>query len=110
MRARALDGLLHKRGVNISGVDLVPEYIASARSRFPEASFRVSSVRALDLADNSVGGVLAWYSLIHLAPAELGQVLVELRRVLRPQGHLLVGFFEGGAATTATDRTQLLPP
>jgi ubiquinone/menaquinone biosynthesis C-methylase UbiE len=88
---------LHKRGVNISGVDLVPEFIASARSRFPEASFRVSSVRGLDLADSSVGGVLAWYALIHLAPTELPQVLVELRRVLRPQGHLLVGFFEGGA-------------
>jgi SAM-dependent methyltransferase len=88
---------LHKRGVNISGVDLVPKFIESARSRFPEVPFRVSSIRALDLADGSVDGVLAWYSLIHLAPTELSQVLVEFRRVLRPQGHLLVGFFEGGA-------------
>jgi hypothetical protein len=38
------------------------------------------------------------YSLIHLTPAELPQILSELARVLRPQGHLLVGFFDGAAA------------
>lgn len=89
---------LHKRGVDISGVDLVPEFIESARIRFPEVSFRVSSLRALDVADGSLNGVLAWYSLIHLAPAELPHILAELARVLRPQGHLLVGFFDGASA------------
>lgn len=89
---------LHNQGVDISGVDLVPEFIDSARSRFPDAPFRVASLHALDLAGSSLGGVLAWYSLIHLAPAELPKVLEELRRVLRPQGHLLIGFFEGESA------------
>lgn len=89
---------LHKRGVEISGVDLVPEFVESARIRFPEVSFRVSSLRALDVADGSLNGVLAWYSLIHLSPAEIPHILSELARVLRPQGHLLVGFFEGVSA------------
>lgn len=89
---------LHKRGVEISGVDLVPEFIESARVRFPEVLFRVSSLRALDVADGSLSGVLAWYSLIHLAPTQLPNVLCELARVLRPQGHLLVGFFAGVSA------------
>lgn len=89
---------LHKRGVEISGVDLVPEFIERARIRFPEVSFRVSSPRALDVTDASFNGVLAWYSLIHLVPAELPHVLSELARVLRPQGHLLIGFFEGVSA------------
>lgn len=88
---------LHKRGVDISGIDLVPEFIESARIRFPDVSFRVSSLRALDVADGSLNGVLAWYSLIHLTPAELPQILSEFARVLRPQGHLLVGFFDGAA-------------
>ncbi|MET3165072.1 UNVERIFIED_ORG: SAM-dependent methyltransferase [Arthrobacter sp. UYEF10] len=89
---------LHRRGVDVSGVDLVPEFIESARVRFPEVSFQVSSIRALDLADGSMGGVLAWYSLIHLDPTELPHALSELRRVLRPEGHLLVGFFMGASA------------
>lgn len=89
---------LHKRGADITGMDLVPEFIESARVRFPDVSFQVSSLRALDIADRSLGGVLAWYSLIHLPPAELPQVLSELRRVLTSQGHLLVGFFEGDSA------------
>ncbi|SEE31928.1 Methyltransferase domain-containing protein [Arthrobacter alpinus] len=89
---------LHQRGADISGVDLVPEFIESARLRFPDVSFRVSSLRTLDEADGSLNGVLAWYSLIHLPPAELPSVLSELARVLSPQGHLLVGFFDGEPA------------
>ena len=89
---------LHKRGADISGIDLVPEFIERARLRFPDVSFQVSSLRALEDADGSLHGVLAWYSLIHLPPAELPPVLSELARVLSPQGHLLVGFFDGGPA------------
>jgi ubiquinone/menaquinone biosynthesis C-methylase UbiE len=86
---------LHRQGADISGVDLVAEFIDAARLRFPDVSFRAASLRALDLADGSLGGVLAWYSLIHLPPAELPVVLAELHRVLKPQGQLLIGFFEG---------------
>lgn len=89
---------LHKRGVEITGIDLVPEFIESARKRFPEVPYRIASLRALDVADGSLGGVLAWYSLIHLVPAELPQILAELARTLRPNGHLLIGFFEGESA------------
>lgn len=86
---------LHRQGADISGVDLVAEFIDSARLRFPHVSFRVASLRTLDVADSSLGGVLAWYSLIHLPPAELPVVLTELHRVLKPRGQLLIGFFEG---------------
>lgn len=86
---------LHQQGIDVSGVDLVPEFINSARSRFPEVCFRVGSLRSLDLAHASLSGVLAWYSLIHLDPVELPKVLAELYRVIAPGGHLLIGFFEG---------------
>ncbi|WP_167047657.1 class I SAM-dependent methyltransferase [Salinibacterium sp. ZJ454] len=89
---------LHQRGLDIEGVDFVPEFIESARTRFPDASFRVSSLRALGVPDGSLNGVLAWYSLIHLDPEELPVVLSELARTLASQGHLLVGFFEGASA------------
>lgn len=77
---------LHKRGVDIAGVDFVPEFIEIARLRFPEVLFRVSSVRALDVADGGLSGVLAWYSLIHLVPAELPHSLDQMSRLLQDAG------------------------
>lgn len=63
----------------------------------------------LDAEDASVGGVLAWYSLIHTDPAHVPGVLTEFARVLTPGGSLALGFFEGSevapfdhAVTTAS--------
>jgi SAM-dependent methyltransferase len=86
---------IHQLGADISGIDLVPEFVESARRRFPDVSFQVNSLRALHEADETLDGVLAWYSLIHLTPDELPPVLAEIARVLSPQGHLLLGFFDG---------------
>ncbi|WP_411733074.1 class I SAM-dependent methyltransferase [Paeniglutamicibacter sp.] len=89
---------LHMRGVDVSGIDLVAEFVDGARRRFPDVTFEVSSLRHIDAADGSLKGVLAWYSLIHVPPTELPVILSELSRVLAPQGHLLIGFFEGDSA------------
>ena len=86
---------LHGQGVDITGIDLVPDFINSARIRFPGVPFQLSSLRSLDIADGELGAVLAWYSLIHIPPAELPHVLRELARVLSASGRLLIAFFAG---------------
>lgn len=88
-------GFIHGLGAEVSGIDLTREFVEIARSRHPELPFEVGDARRLELPDGGVGGVLAWYSLIHLAPAEMPAALEEVRRVLRPDGALLVGFFDG---------------
>jgi SAM-dependent methyltransferase len=88
---------LARRGVDIRGVDLTPAFVEHARRRWPELRFATGSVDALDASDASLGGVLAWYSLIHHAPDAMGSALDEIARVLRPGGLLLVGFFVGSA-------------
>jgi predicted methyltransferase len=45
--------------------------------------------------DDGLGGVLAWYSIIHLPPEQLPRVFAEFHRVLAPGGHLLVAFKVG---------------
>ncbi|MFF3707587.1 class I SAM-dependent methyltransferase [Streptomyces phaeochromogenes] len=85
-------GLLHSFGLDASGVDLSPEMIAIARAAHPELRFEVGSMTALDLADDSLGGVLARYSIIHTPPEQLPQVFAEFHRVLAPGGHLLLAF------------------
>lgn len=86
---------LRALGADATGIDLVPEFIAHARASHPDGDYRLGSLDALDAADHSVAGLLAFYSLIHLPPAGLHRVLTELHRVTSPGGTLVLGFFEG---------------
>ena len=52
-------------------------------------------MESLDIAEHSISGILAWYSLIHLPPPDLDGVLAEFRRAMAPAGKLVVGFFDG---------------
>ncbi|MBS1907599.1 MAG: class I SAM-dependent methyltransferase [Actinobacteria bacterium] len=79
----------------VVGVDISAEFLSAARARHPRLRFESASMRELPFPDGSFGGVLAWYSLIHLPPAELEEVLGELARVLAVGGRILIGFFDG---------------
>nr|WP_170863511.1 class I SAM-dependent methyltransferase [Micromonospora sediminimaris] len=85
---------LHSLGVEVTGIDLVPEFIDHARANFPGPAFRLGSMTELDVPDHSVAGILSWYSTIHLPPPELDHVLAEFRRMLTPSGRLVIGFFD----------------
>lgn len=86
---------LHERGTDVFGVDLSAEMVAQARRLSPAIEFREGSMRALELPDAALGGIAAFYSLIHIPRAELITVLQELRRVLCPNGLLLLAFHIG---------------
>ena len=89
---------LARQGHRVSGIDAAPEFVEHARrTHGASVDFRVGSLDALPLADGSVDGVLAWYSVIHHEPSRIGGPLAEFRRVLTPGGGLLLGFFEGAA-------------
>lgn len=85
---------LHASGAHVTGVDMVPEFIAHARATHPGPAFRLGSMTELDVPEHSVAGILAWYSTIHLPPPELDRVLTRFRGLLRPSGVLVVGFFD----------------
>jgi SAM-dependent methyltransferase len=82
-------------GVDATGIDLVPEFIDHARATYPNGRYELGSMHDLPTPDQSLAGILAWYSLIHLPPESLDEVLAELRRVMVPGGTLVVGFFDG---------------
>jgi SAM-dependent methyltransferase len=86
---------LASAGLAARGIDLVPEFVERARGKYPHLDFAVGSVDDLDAADGSLGGILAWYSLIHHDPRDIRRTLAEFARVIRPGGGLLIGFFEG---------------
>lgn len=76
-------------------MDQVPEFIRYAQNAHPGADFTLGSLDSLDLSPGSIGGVLAWYSLIHYDPETIKVPLLEFSRILKSGGTLLVGFFEG---------------
>jgi trans-aconitate methyltransferase len=90
-----ITGYLRSLGADATGIDLVPEFIAHARAAHPDGSYHLGSMRSLDAEDRSVTGILSWYSLIHLPPRDLGEVLAEFRRVMTPAGTLVIGFVDG---------------
>ena len=84
---------LARRGYDVVGVDGSPRMVEVARARAArdevDATFDVHDVSApLRFADASLGGVLASLVLQHLPhPAAF---IAEIRRCLRPGGHLLI--------------------
>jgi ubiquinone/menaquinone biosynthesis C-methylase UbiE len=94
---------LHSLGADVTGVDLVPEFIDYARTNFPGPKFRLGSMTDLNFPDHSVAGILSWYSTIHLPPPELDGVLAEFRRMLAPSGRLVIGFFDSDDEVAAFD-------
>jgi SAM-dependent methyltransferase len=58
-----------------------------------------ADIRGLPIAPSSVGGILSFYSLIHLPRAQIGATLREFRRVLRRGGRLLLSAHEGDGET-----------
>jgi ubiquinone/menaquinone biosynthesis C-methylase UbiE len=57
----------------------------------------------LSLADASMTGLVAWYSMIHVPDDEIGSAFAEFRRVLRPGGPLLIGFHVGDGSRLKTE-------
>jgi SAM-dependent methyltransferase len=82
-------------GLSATGIDLSPEMIAMARRDHPDLSFTVGSMLDLDLPDSSLGGILAWYSIIHVPDDQLPTAFGEFRRVLIPGGYVLTAFQVG---------------
>lgn len=79
-------------GVPVFGVDVSPQMVAMARESHPRLRFHVGSMTALDLPDETLGGVLALYSTIHVPDGHLPKAFAEFRRVLVPGGHVLLAF------------------
>lgn len=86
---------LAERGLNVSGVDLSPRMIDHARRLYPTGEFAVGSSTDLGLADSSLGGLLAWWSLFNLPRAVVPEVMASFSRALRPGGQVIVATHVG---------------
>jgi SAM-dependent methyltransferase len=90
-----LEPYLAAQGLSPRGVDLSPEMIRVARRDYPGFGFDVADVRDLPFSDASLAGVVCWYSLMFLAPADRPAAFGELARVVKPGGYLVTAFKAG---------------
>ncbi len=86
---------LADRGCAVEGIDLSPGMVAMALRDHPDLPFSVGSLTDLPHPDGRFAGVMLWYSIIHTPPAGQAEIFTEVARVLRPGGHVLVGFQSG---------------
>lgn len=86
------------------GVDLSPAMVRVARAAHPHLRFGVGDMTRRTPAPASLGGVLLWYSLIHVPDVAARDVLARAAAALRPGGVLLVGFQAGDEARHVTHR------
>ncbi len=94
---------LEKLGLDAFGIDLSPAMVETARREHPGLRFEVGSMTDLELADDSVGGLLAFWSLIHVPDDAIPGVFGHFRRVLRPGAPLLLGFHVGDTSRLKTE-------
>ncbi|MFI6054380.1 class I SAM-dependent methyltransferase [Streptomyces violascens] len=78
-------------GLSAFGVDLSPRMVELAQQTHPELRFMEGSMTELDVSDNELAGILAYYSTHHTPPERLPSMFAEFHRTLAPGGHLMWG-------------------
>ena len=87
---------LWERGLeDVCGLDLSAGMVETARSLNPQIAFRQGDLFALDVADNTWAGAVAFYAFVNLSRPELPWVFAELHRALQSGGLLLLAFHRG---------------
>lgn len=90
-------------GLSAFGVDVSGGMVALARRAHPQLRFLQGAMGELRVADGTLGGILAWYSVHHTPVDQLPALFAEFHRVLAPGGHLLLG---GHAGDVRLDHAQ----
>ncbi|MEW6127449.1 MAG: class I SAM-dependent methyltransferase [Acidobacteriota bacterium] len=86
---------LSEQSVTVCGIDLSPAMIEQARKLNPAIDFQTGDMLALEIADHTFAGLVAFYSIVNLSRGDVQQALFEMHRVLKPGGRLLLAFHVG---------------
>lgn len=93
--AGRMSRLLSSLGADVSGIDVSAGMVDVARRTYPELGFDVAELSDLPYGDMALGGVFAWYSIIHSPPGDLPRIFAEFHRVLAPGGYAMLSFQVG---------------
>ncbi|MBN1977196.1 MAG: methyltransferase domain-containing protein [Anaerolineae bacterium] len=80
---------------DVLGIDISPGMVEQARKLNPGVTLYQGDMLNLEAEDGSWGGIAAFYSIIHIPRDRVVAALGEMRRVLKPEGLLLLTFHIG---------------
>lgn len=86
---------LRDAGVTVFGLDLSPGMLEQARRLNPDIRFREGNMLALELEDQSLVGITAFYAIVNLPEESLPLIFREMQGVLQPGGLLLLACHVG---------------
>ena len=76
-------------GYGVTGLELDERLVGQARQRTPEADIRLADLADSGLPQQSFDLVYSWHTIEHVL--DVRQWLVEIHRILRPGGRVLIG-------------------
>ena len=82
-------------GVEISGLDLSEKILEQARTLHPEIYFRKGNILELDFPNDSIAGVIAFYTIVHFTKEQVEIAFHEVFRVLQCGGIFLLTYHIG---------------
>ena len=99
------------RGIQVIGVDISEKCIEMARQFNPEIQFEIGDIGNLSFKDGSFDGIISYYSIIDTPKKYVHKIFSEFRRVLKPNGYLLVtvkaGTTEGYIYHPLDEKTEI---
>ncbi|MDB5160838.1 MAG: hypothetical protein JWO96_218 [Candidatus Saccharibacteria bacterium] len=90
--------IMTDNGISVIGIDMSKELIKKAQQLHPGINFALMDVRNLEFPDNSFGAVWCNMVLLHLNDEDLKTALVEIHRILKPEGIVAISFKKGDGA------------
>lgn len=82
-----------EHGLDVTAIDLSEEHVSYCNQRGIRAL--VMDLYQLDFLDNSFDSIYSLNCLLHVPKADLNVVLIELKRVLAPDGLFYLGLYGG---------------
>lgn len=83
---------LARRGMDVVGVDIDEEMLATARAKAPGVAWHLGDLQSVNLSRTFDAIVMAGNVMIFLAPGSEGAVVANMARHLAPGGVLIAGF------------------
>lgn len=94
---------LHAKNIQAIGLDLSASMLEEARRLHPDVHFQLGDIRNVSEHEECYAGLTAFYSLIHFATEELGEIVKDLRDALISDGLLLIALHVGDERIHLTD-------